>query len=71
MPPRIQNQVKEKLQILKQDRQLLLQNIKPLTNLSPISHRARIGSYRLLLSFDKNNQRYAVLKIAHRKEIYQ
>lgn len=68
---RIQNQIKQKLSILEQDSILLNQNIKSLTNIQPISHPVRIGSYRLLLSFNKGIQKYIVLKVAHRKEIYK
>ena len=68
---RIQNQIREKLLILKQDLQLLSKNIKPLADMNPISHRLRIGSYRLLLSFDNAAQTYIVLKVAHRKNVYK
>lgn len=71
LEPRIQNQIKQKLLILKQDSILFNKNIKSLTNMQPISHRVRIGSYRLLLSFNKDIQKYIVLKIAHRREIYK
>lgn len=71
LEPRIQNQIKAKLNILKQNTQQFKQNIKPLINMNPISHRVRIGSYRLLLSFDDNAQNYIVLKVAHRKSVYK
>jgi mRNA-degrading endonuclease RelE of RelBE toxin-antitoxin system len=40
-------------------------------NMLPITHRVRIGSYRLLLSYDENNDRYIVNKVAHRREVYR
>jgi mRNA-degrading endonuclease RelE of RelBE toxin-antitoxin system len=67
---RIQNQIKNKLKILKKNKLLLNQNIKHLVNMSPITHRVRIGSYRLLLSFNEKKM-YIVNKVAHRRDIYK
>lgn len=63
-----QNRIKDKLTILKNDALLLNQNIRPVINLNPITHRVRIGSYRLLLKLE--GESYIVLKLGHRKEIY-
>jgi mRNA-degrading endonuclease RelE of RelBE toxin-antitoxin system len=68
---RIQNQIKDKLKILKINKLLLTQNLKNVINMLPITHRIRIGSYRLLLSFDKKKEMYIVNKIAHRREVYK
>lgn len=68
---RIQQQIKQKLFLLKQDPQLLCQNIKIMINVQPITHRIRVGSHRLLLSFDEKKQVYKVVKVAHRREIYK
>ncbi len=67
---RIQKQILAKLQVLRQNHLLLQQNLKLVSNLTPISHRVRIGSYRLLLSFDEQQQIYIIVKVAHRKEAY-
>jgi mRNA-degrading endonuclease RelE of RelBE toxin-antitoxin system len=65
-----QKRIKDKLLILKQDKQLLEQNIKPVINLELIiTHRLRIGSHRLLLKEDSDN--YIILKVGHRKNIYK
>jgi mRNA-degrading endonuclease RelE of RelBE toxin-antitoxin system len=68
---RIQVQIKDKLKILKNDDLLLAKNLKNIVNMLPITHRVRIGSYRLLLSYDENNDRYIVNKVAHRREVYR
>ncbi len=68
---RIQSQIKQKLLILKEDVQLFNNNIKPVVNMHPISHRVRVGSYRLLLFFNKKTKHYIVLKVAHRRQIYK
>ncbi len=68
---RIQNQIKQKLLMLKINKPLFSQNVKNIANMHPITHRIRIGSYRLLLYFDANKKTYIVLKLAHRKEVYK
>ncbi|SMN00805.1 hypothetical protein SPONL_1564 [uncultured Candidatus Thioglobus sp.] len=67
---RIQGQIIGKLRLLKQDEKMLIQNIKSVINMHPITHRVRIGSYRLLLSFD-GEQQYKIIKVAHRKDVYR
>ncbi len=64
-----QTRIKEKLQLLKQDKELLSKNLKLVINLSPVTHRIRVGSYRLLLSEDSDG--FIVLKVAHRSQVYQ
>ena len=65
---KIQQRIKNKLIILKQDKNLFDQNIKAIINLKPITHRIRVGSHRLLLKQEAQN--YTILKVGHRKEIY-
>ncbi|MBT4123467.1 MAG: type II toxin-antitoxin system RelE/ParE family toxin [Candidatus Ruthia sp.] len=64
-----QERIKDKLTLLKQDKNLLDQNLKSVINLLPVTHRIRVGSYRLLLSEDNNG--FIVLKVAHRSQVYQ
>ena len=64
-----QERIKDKLTLLKQDKNLLDQNLKSVINLLPVTHRIRVGSYRLLLSEDDNG--FIVLKVAHRSQVYQ
>ena len=64
-----QARIKEKLQLLKQDKELLSTNLKSVVNLLPVTHRIRVGSYRLLLSADERG--FIVLKVAHRSQVYQ
>jgi mRNA-degrading endonuclease RelE of RelBE toxin-antitoxin system len=39
--------------------------------MQPLTHRVRIGCYRLLLTFDKVENKFIVVKVAHRKDIYK
>jgi len=64
-----QERITDKLTLLKQDKNLLDQNLKSVINLLPVTHRIRVGSYRLLLSEDNNG--FIVLKVAHRSQVYQ
>lgn len=64
-----QQRIKDKLLLLKQDKDLLKQNLKAVFNIKPITHRIRIGSHRLLLKEETEN--YIILKVGHRKEIYK
>jgi len=64
-----QQRIKDKLLLLKHDEALLKQNLKSVVNLLPVTHRIRVGSYRLLLSEDDND--FIVLKVAHRSQVYQ
>ena len=64
-----QERITDKLTLLKQDKNLLDQNLKSVMNLLPVTHRIRVGSYRLLLSEDNNG--FIVLKVAHRSQVYQ
>ena len=65
---KIQQRIKNKLIILKQDKNLFDQNIKAIISIKPITHRIRVGSHRLLLK--QEGQNYIILKVGHRKEIY-
>ena len=65
---KIQTRIKNKLLLLKSDKDLLKNNIKNIVNMQPITHRVKIGSHRLLLQKDSEN--YIVLKVGHRKNIY-
>ena len=64
-----QERIKNKLILLKQDDNLLKQNLKLVINIKLITHRLRVGSYRLLLREDAEG--FIVLKVAHRKDVYQ
>ena len=65
----IQVRIKDKVVLYKHDEHLLKKNLKSVVNLLPITHRLRIGSYRLLLRDDKDG--FIILKIGHRKQIYK
>ncbi len=64
-----QTRIRNKLILIKADNTLLKQNIKQVINIENITHRLRIGSYRLLLN--KDSFGYIVLKVSHRANAYK
>ncbi len=62
-----QETIKEKLL---QIRKTWSWDFKVVVNISPATHRLRIGEYRLILQ-KENNWDFLVLKIWHRKDIYK
>jgi len=64
-----QQRVILKLKTLKSHPQIytILKNVR---NLYPASHRLRIGTYRILLQ-DLGKNKFRIIKINHRKNIYQ
>ena len=66
-----QNILRQKIGAWKDDSLLFKQNLKPFLGISPATHRARIGTFRLLLQCDFESNQHIVLKIGHRRDIYQ
>lgn len=60
--------IKDKLSYLINNPELLANQLRMVFNLSPSTHRLRIGSWRLLLM--KQDNAYLILKIGQRKNIY-
>ena len=48
-----------------------LQFAKALIHFEPATHRFRIGDYRVICRAEKNELVILVLKIGHRKDVYQ
>jgi mRNA interferase RelE/StbE len=63
--------IKEKLLILAEDPEALKANIKRLKGDIEGLYRLRIGRYRVIFKRDKNALLILVVRIGHRKEIYQ
>lgn len=66
--PQTQKRIVHKLQELK-NHPAILSVLEPVVNLIPATHRLRIGEYRLLLRTDDQN--CLILKVGHRRDIYQ
>lgn len=66
--PQIQKRIVEKLHQWK-DHPSLSSALEPVFNLEPATHRLRIGDYRLLLR--KDDQHCFILKVGHRRDVYQ
>lgn len=66
--PKIRERLAESLKELKNPT-LLDANSKAVTNLLPATHRLRIGNYRLL--YERDGDEVLVLKVGHRKDVYQ
>jgi mRNA interferase RelE/StbE len=63
--------IKEKLLILAENPGILKNNIKKLTGTKEDYYRLRVGSYRII--YEKRDKELIILiiRIGHRKEIYQ
>ena len=66
--PQIQEYLIEGLKTLK-DPIILKAASKPVLELSPATHRLRIGNYRAIYRMDGNNA--ILLKIGHRRDVYR
>lgn len=64
-----QSLIRAKLIYLK-DPEAFQQNAKTLHDLKPATHRIKVGSYRVLLQCDFFTGEHLVLKIAHRRDVY-
>ena len=65
---KIQVQIREKLEFLKSISKIET-SLKQLKNLNPATHRLRVGSFRLILKRE-SSEVWVVLKIGHRREVY-
>lgn len=66
------SRIEEKLRYLKSHPSIFTV-IKRIENLDPATHRVRIGNYRILLRLEQENSNsitFILLKIGHRREIY-
>jgi mRNA interferase RelE/StbE len=63
--------IKEKLLILAEDPEALKANIKRLRGDIEGLYRLKVGRYRVIFKRDKNALLILVVRIGHRKEIYQ
>ena len=63
--------IKEKLLILAENPAILKNNIKKLTGIKEDYYRLRVGSYRII--YEKRDKELIILiiRIGHRREIYQ
>lgn len=66
----VQRIVKEKLEILAQNPELLKNNIKPLKGKYKGLYRLRVGNYRVIYRLDKEEITILVIRIGHRRDIY-
>lgn len=68
--PEVQALLTKKLQFFKTE-QVFRQNIQPIKDIPPATHRLRIGNYRLILLVEDSKKEVLVLKVGHRREIYR
>jgi len=67
----VQHYLKSKFKEYQSKEDLFKQNLKTLQNLEPATHRLKLGNYRFLLEANDADQVFRVLKVGHRKNIYQ
>lgn len=68
-----QNRILDKLTYLKSHPNII-SVVKALEDMYPITHRLRIGNFRLLLHLslkDKDEYEFIITQIAHRKDVYR
>ncbi len=66
----VQKIIKQKLEILSKDPELLKNNIKPLKGKYKGLYRLRVGNYRIIYRLDKDRLIILIIRIGHRGEIY-
>jgi mRNA interferase RelE/StbE len=62
--------IKEKLQILAKNPQVLKNNIKKLKGAKDNYYRLRVGNYRVLFKKEEEQLIIIIIRIGHRKEVY-
>ncbi len=71
LDPASQNDIRTKIEEVKTKPDLFAKNIKRVFEMEPITHRLRIGNYRLLLQSDFESNKHLVLKVGHRRDVYR
>ena len=71
LPGRDASRIREKLLFWQSNSQLLAIQLREVVGMEFVTHRLRVGNWRVLLQVDKSKQFYLILKIASRKEVYQ
>ena len=69
LEPKLQQRIKDKLQSLKGHPDIFSVS-KSVFGFEPATHRLRIGTYRLILE-QKSSNKFLVLDLGHRREIYK
>ena len=66
----VQRIIKEKLEILAKNPELLKNNIKPLKGKYKGLYRLKVGNYRVIYRLEKEKITILVIRIGHRRDIY-
>jgi mRNA interferase RelE/StbE len=66
----VQRIIKEKLELLSQNPNLLKNNIKPLKGKYKGLYRLRVGDYRIIFQVKKEEVLIIIIRIGHRIDIY-
>jgi len=66
----IQRIIREKLELLAKNPEILKNNIKPLKGEYKGFYRLRVGNYRIIYKIDNENLIIILIRIGHRKDIY-
>lgn len=71
LPPQVQEKVAEGIGLLGQNPDNPGLDVKPLTNDPEALYRLRVGNYRIKFDRDDQIKIIAIIKIAHRKDVYR
>jgi len=66
----VQRIIREKLELLAKNPEILKNNIKPLKGEYKGLYRLRVGNYRIIYKTDNENLIIILIRIGHRKDIY-
>jgi len=66
----VQRIIREKLELLAKNPEILKNNIKPLKGEYKGLYRLRVGNYRIIYKIDNENLIIILIRIGHRKDIY-
>ena len=66
----VQRIIREKLEPLAKNPEILKNNIKPLKGEYKGLYRLRVGNYRIIYKIDNENLIIILIRIGHRKDIY-
>lgn len=66
----IQSQILAKLKMFK-EKSYFISNTRSVIDIQDVSHRVRVGRYRILLNCDFKSGQCLITRVGHRKDVYR